>query len=129
MIVVGASVAIGWLDDADPHHTSATQMLLEHVGDDLVLHPVTLAEVLVGPTRAGKVEVARDLLLRAGFRADVPDVDQPVRLARMRVDSGLKLPDCCVLDVASFHGAPLATFDTRLADEARGRGIEVIAGA
>jgi rRNA-processing protein FCF1 len=47
----------------------------------------------------------------------------------MRVDSGLKLPDCCVLDVASFHGAPLATFDTRLADEARGRGIEVIAGA
>jgi len=129
MIVVDASVAIGWLDDADAQHASATQLLLDHVGDDLVLHPLTLAEVLVGATRAGKVELARDLLVRAGFRADVPDVDQPVRLARMRVDTGLKLPDCCVLDVAAFHGASLATFDTGLADEARGRGVEVLAGA
>jgi toxin FitB len=126
VIAVDASVPIAWLDGADAHHEAATQLLLDHADVDLLLHPVTLAEVLVGPARTGKAELARDALRDAGFRVDVPDVDEPMRVAQLRAQTGLKLPDCFVLDVARVHAASLATFDVRLADTARQQRIEVV---
>lgn len=126
MIVVDTCVVIAWLDGEDAHHASATQFLLDNPSADLVVHPVTLAEILVGPTRAGKVDQVRVALLDVGFRTDLPDVDQPVRLAALRVGTGLKLPDCCVLDMALVHHAPLVTFDDRLTVVARERGLGLV---
>ena len=53
------------------------------------------------------------------------DAEEPLRLAELRVSTGLTLPDCAVLDVAVFHQASLATFDTALATHARKRGVRV----
>lgn len=46
-----------------------------------------------------------------------------LRLAELRASSGLKLPDCCVPDVAIHHQASLATFDDTLAAAARTRSV------
>jgi predicted nucleic acid-binding protein len=46
-------------------------------------------------------------------------------LARLRVDTGLKLPDCCVLLTAMDRQATLASFDQRLLAAAAQRGIAV----
>lgn len=43
-----------------------------------------------------------------------------VRLAQLRADTGLRLPDCAVLLAAEMIEAAVATFDRRLA-EAAGR--------
>ena len=52
--------------------------------------------------------------------------DAPVRLAALRADTGLKLPDCCVLlaaDAASADG--VLTFDDALAREGERPGVRV----
>lgn len=52
-----------------------------------------------------------------------------VQLARLRVRTGLKLPDCCVLYAARMNPpAQLATFDTRLAAGAAALDIGVLSG-
>lgn len=67
----------------------------------------------------------RDDLFDAGVRVAPHDDDEPLRLAELRVSTGLKLPDCCVLDVALRHRAALATFDNALSVEAAKRGVPV----
>lgn len=51
------------------------------------------------------------------------DDGELLRLAELRASSGLKLPDCCVPDVAIHHQASLATFDDKLAAAARTRSV------
>lgn len=67
----------------------------------------------------------RDDLRAAGITVASHDDDEPLRLAELRATTGLKLPDCCVLDVAIHHRASLATFDLALAEAARKRGVPV----
>jgi predicted nucleic acid-binding protein len=57
-------------------------------------------------------------------RTPVPS-DMAVKLAALRVETGLKMPDCCVLLTAEGAGGRLATFDERLARAARNRDLEV----
>ena len=52
----------------------------------------------------------------------LPD-DAPQRLAVLRVRTGLKLPDCCVLLAAQQTGGSLATVDERLARVANDIGV------
>lgn len=124
MIVLDASVVIAMLSRADQHHRRAAEIVV--AGGDLLVHPVTLAEVLVGPARLGDAAGVSDALTSLGIRVDLPDAAQPGRVASLRASTGLTLPDCYVLDVAEVHRAPLATFDRRLATRARERGVEVI---
>ena len=123
MITLDAIVLIAHLNRADPHHEAATEMLLHGTPGRMLVHAMTLAEVLVGGVRIGQGASMRDDLHSAGIVLAPPDVDEPLRLAELRVRTRLKLPDCCVIDVAIHHRAMLATFDTVLADEARRRGI------
>ena len=52
--------------------------------------------------------------------------DAAVQLAELRVESGLKMPDCCVLLAAiTCHGA-VATVDNRLANVATARHIRTL---
>jgi predicted nucleic acid-binding protein len=120
-----ASVLIAHLNPADPHHQAATKILLAAGPGRMLVHTITLVEVLVGGVRAGQGASMRDDLRAAGIRVAPHDDDEPLRLAELRASSGLKLPDCCVLDVAIHHQASLATFDEALAAAARKRGVPV----
>lgn len=126
MIVLDASVIVAWFEPTDIHHDRAAALVDDHLDEDFVLHPLTRAEILVGPHRRGIAgDVVHDLPL-LGVRTDLPDAEQPTRVAELRAHTGLKLPDCCVLDIALSHRASLATFDERLAGAARERELEVL---
>lgn len=89
---------------------------------------VTIAEILVGPGRTGQLDDAEALLTLLGIRQVPLGSDAPSRLAQLRAESGLKLPDCCVLLAAQDAAAEaVATFDDRLIKAARDLGFELVA--
>lgn len=113
MIAVDASALIAYLDPDDAHHAAAVDKLAAAT-PPLIVHRVTAAEVLIGPTRRGTAdEVWRDLVA-IGAELDDEAVDPHV-LATLRVETGCKLPDCCVIAVARARGCEVVTFDARLA--------------
>jgi len=83
--------------------------------------------VLVGAIRADRSDEARDALAQLQVTALGLDADAARELAELRVRTGLRLPDCCVLYAAlSQPPKAIATFDTRLAAGAVTLGIEMI---
>lgn len=126
MIVLDASVLIAFLDGDDQHHAVAEALLEEAADDDLGANPLTLAEVLVVPARDGRLETATSAL-RDLEVAELPfPPDTAVRLAKLRADSGLKMPDCCVLLSAEDEAATVASFDDRLTRAALDRDLSVL---
>ena len=125
MIVLDASVLIGHLDPADVHHPRATELLLANEREEFAASPVTLAEVLVGPVRAGLAATAQASLLRLRVTTVPFPEDGPIRLAQLRVQTGLRLADCCVLLAAAGGLATVLTFDSALAAAAQRLGHEV----
>ena len=113
------------MNRADPHHEAATEILLGGTPGRMLVHTMTLAEVLVGGVRIGQGASMRDDLHSAGIVVAPSDGDEPLRLAELRVSTGMKLPDCCVLDVAIRNRAALATFDATLAEAAQKQGVAV----
>ena len=84
-----------------------------------------MAEALVVAARSNLTQAVSDALSGLGVgRLDQPD--DPVELAEIRAQTGLRMPDTCVLLAAKRDGASLATFDERLAKAARGQGIPVV---
>jgi len=125
MIVLDASVLIAQLDQGDAHHAPARARLRAVVkqGFGLGTSTITLAEVLVEPTRTGRLPTARAALRALGI-AELPlPPDAGERLAALRADTGLKLPDCCVLLAAEEANGGVLTFDERLARAAAERGL------
>ncbi len=114
MIVLDASVLIAHLDANDAHHARATRLLLDAIDEPLGASPLTLAEVLVGPARAGRADLAEGALRELGVDVVPLDVHSPRQLAELRVRAQLRLPDCCVLLAARTAGGSVATFDDRL---------------
>lgn len=125
MIVLDASVLIAHFDTRDAHHLRANALLLAAADEELVASPMTVAEVLVGPVRAGQADRASAVLAQLGVATVGLDENAPLMLATLRAQTGLKLPDCCVLLAARTTGAAVATFDDRLATAARGHGFAV----
>lgn len=126
MIALDASILIAHLSSFDVHHAEATNILLKAVAEPMLVHGLTLAEVLVGGARVGKgAEMLADLIA-VGIQVAGRDEDEPLRLAQLRVTTGLKLPDCCVLDAAITPGSELATFDRALSNAARQLGVAVV---
>lgn len=125
MIVLDASVLIGHLDGRDPHHQRARALLTANAGSQLAASSISLAETLVGPARSGQLELARDALGQLAVEELAFEEDAPARLATLRAETGLKLPDCCVLLAAQDHGEVLASFDENLARSARSLGLAV----
>lgn len=128
MIILDASVLIAHLEVGDGHHARATDMLLENSHDEFASSAVTLAEVLVGALRAGRGDEARSALEE--LQVQTLGLDPAAwELARLRVATGLTLPDCCVLYAARNHASVrLATFDVRLAAAAADLGIGLVPG-
>lgn len=129
MIVLDASVLIGYLDSGDAHHARAVALLANEIEDDFAVNLLTLAEILVAPTRTGR----RDVVLAALADLEVQTLQFPpgsaVTLAQLRAGTALKMPDCCVLLSALDQQARLASFDSRLVEAARSRGVGIADGS
>lgn len=126
MITLDASVLIAHLARDDRHSAVARDILWQAAGEALLVHPLTLVEVLVGGVRVGRESAMLAGLDAMGLEVADGGSDQPLRLARLRVSTGLKLPDCCVLDTALTARARLGTFDAALAAAARRSGVAVV---
>jgi predicted nucleic acid-binding protein len=111
VIVADASGLIAYLDEHDVHHEAAITELI--AVDQILVHPLTLTEVLVRPVALG---VAGDVLARLeaiGMTVVSGDFD-PLALAELRSSTRLKLPDCVVVLTARRHRAGVLTFDERV---------------
>ena len=124
MIILDASVLIAHLDQGDIHHTLATKRLLDAAAEQFGASAITLAEVLVAPTRAGRLNAARDALRTLEIDELQLPPNASERLAALRAETGLKLPDCCVLLAAEAVDGVVLTFDDRLAREAVRLGLD-----
>ena len=125
MIVLDASVLIGHLDGNDPHHERARDLLAASGASPLGVSPISLAETLVAPARAGRLDAARAALERIGIVELTLGADAPAQLAQLRASTGCKLPDCCVLLAAREHNGTVASFDSGLIRAARTSGFDV----
>jgi len=128
VIVLDACVLIAHFDENDTHHGRAGRLLAGLGVEPAIMSPLSRAEVLVAPARAGRRRAVEDAMDRIGIAID----DLPAaagQLAELRAHTGLKVPDCCVLLTAERHGpAEIATFDARLARVAAERGLVVRTG-
>ncbi len=126
MIVLDASVIIAHLDQRDAHHERAKSLLAGTGVEPLGASTITLAETLVAPARAGRLADATTVLERLGV-GELPLGDEaPAHLAQLRVTSGCKLPDCCVLLAAKEHGGRIASFDSALIVAAEALGLSTL---
>ena len=124
MIVVDASVLIAHLDEHDALHARAVDELLEAADQRLGCSPITLAEVLVGPARRDRLAAARAAVAELEVEEIPLGEEAPVRLAALRAESGLRMPDCCVLLAAQDTAAKaVLTFDDELAREVERLGL------
>lgn len=125
MIVLDASVLIAHLDERDAHHEKASRLLAETGAAPLGAGTITLAETLVAPARAGRLDDVLAALDRLGV-TELPLGDgAPAQLALLRAETGCKLPDCCVLLAARESGGAVASFDSALVDAADGLGLPI----
>jgi predicted nucleic acid-binding protein len=126
VIALDAGVAIAQLDETDSHHRRARRLLASRPADRLSVSTITLAEILVGPTRSGTLEVAEASLRHLEVEEVGLGPSASLRLASLRASTGLELPACCVLLAAQdVEADAIATFDDRLAAAARELGIAV----
>jgi predicted nucleic acid-binding protein len=126
VIMLDASVVIAFLDSDDAQHDTAQALLAREVDDEFAINLLTLAEVLVGPAREGRVQAVMDTLRDL----EVAQVDfasgSSVQLAQLRADTRLRMPDCCVLLSAVAESARVASFDNRLNQAAANLGLTAL---
>jgi predicted nucleic acid-binding protein len=108
LIVLDASVIIGFLDATDEHHEAAIAALDTVAAHDLVLPATAYAEVLVAPARKGSGAVDRvdEALAALTVRLEPisPSIARAAATLRARHRS-LRLPDALVLATAVLLGA------------------------
>lgn len=119
VICLDAGVIIAFFSPGDAHHERAKSLLATEEGP-FVMHPLTAAETLVGAARIGRDGEMWVRLQSLGVRAAELGPTEPLLLARLRAEHGLKMPDTCALAAAVHHRAPLATFAIRLGSVADG---------
>jgi predicted nucleic acid-binding protein len=124
--VMDARVLIAHPEKSDAHHAQAGQLLIDCAERELRISPISVAEILVGPARTGRLAEAHAALDSLGVRLVPFRKKAPDRLATLRAETGLKLPDCCVLLAAQDSSAGgILSFDERLAATARSLGFQV----
>jgi predicted nucleic acid-binding protein len=125
MIVLDASVMIAHLDPRDALHDMADDRLLAAADEPFGASTITVAEALVAPLRTGTLRTTQAALKALEVEELPLPADAAERLAALRADTGLKLPDCCVLLAAEAADGGVLTLDERLARAAAERGLAV----
>lgn len=127
MIVLDASVLIAHFDARDAQHGRALKALESTGSEELGASVITLAECLVAPARAERLDRAHTALGDLGISELGLPSDSSTALAALRAQTNLRLPDCCVLLCAQRQHASLLTFDAQLANRARSVGVKLMA--
>ncbi len=123
LTVLDASILLAYFDGRDAHTDAANAILQD--ADGLAASVLTLAETLVGAHAAGRMQEQLDALADLEIRPQPIGHSDAATLARLRSQTGLKMPDCCVLHAAQQLGADaIATRDRPLAAAARTLGYE-----
>lgn len=121
--MLDASVLLAHFDDTDPHSEAAAAILAD--ADELAASTITLAEVLVGAARAGRLDEQLAAIAQLQITELRLERGAAAALAPLRADTGLRMPDCCVLHAALSSGAEaLPTRDAQLAKAAAAHGLE-----
>lgn len=108
LVVLDASVVIGFLDPEDTLHTASVRAVSAHRDDDLRLPASAYAEILVAPHRAGVDAVAAIEIFLTDLVIKVEPITKEVATsaARLRAERRtLRLPDALVLATAEELGA------------------------
>lgn len=123
MLILDASVLIGLLDTADPHHSQAVEDVeaADLVAERLLAPASAYSEALVSFARARRVSDARDAIAAMGIfvtpmTGPIAESAAELRAAHDR----LRLPDAIVLATAQEFQARLLTYDDGLAKIAGG---------
>jgi predicted nucleic acid-binding protein len=116
-LILDASVVIGLLDTADPHHSRAVDDVeaADLEGHQLVLPASAHSETLVAFARARRLDEARRAIAAMGITV-VPLTDTIAeRAAELRArHERLRLPDAIVLATAQRLEGRLLSYDRRL---------------
>lgn len=124
-MVLDTSALIALLDADDGHHAAAEAAVVG-APDDLVVNVLTLTETAVAPGRLGRLADVADAVQLLDLQVAEVTADDWEPLARLRADTRLRLPDCCVLHTALQHRATVATFDRDLARAAEHAGLRTV---
>jgi predicted nucleic acid-binding protein len=123
LTVLDASILLAYFDKANAHSEAAKGVLGD--ADGLAASVLTLAESLVSAFAAGRLDEQLSALADLEIRPVPIAGDARSALARLRSDTGLRMPECCVLLAAATVGADaIATRDESLAKAARARGYD-----
>ena len=131
MITLDAGILIALFNAKDAHHEAAMKLLdaATRRDDLLYMNPLSQAEVLVKAAQQGSEKIYYEKIVSIGVVTLAAPTDTGVWLAQLRARTGLKLPDCAVILTAQQSGSKIATFDHRLAREARALGVTVLPAA
>jgi predicted nucleic acid-binding protein len=122
LTVLDASILLALLYANDPHYSDAHQIVSG--GGALATSTITLAESLVRAARDDDADRYLRALTELGVRELPLTTGAAPQLARLRAQTGLKLPDCCVLHAAITSDADaIATRDARLSAVAAAHGF------
>ena len=127
IVVFDASALIALFSESDTHHAWAIEAFRQTVEYDYQISALTLAEVLVHPTKLGVEKRVMDNIQSLGMEVMPLHSESAAPVAKLRVLSGLKMPDVVVLNQALAVGASIVTADQTLASCSKSMAIEVFA--
>jgi predicted nucleic acid-binding protein len=116
-LILDASILIGLLDTADPHHDRAIDEVeaADRQGQPLLLPASAYSEMLVAFARARRLEEARRAISAMGITVVSLTDTIAERAAELRArHNRLRLPDAIVLATAQQLGGRLLSYDRRL---------------
>jgi predicted nucleic acid-binding protein len=125
LVVLDASALIALVSSKDPHHDWALEMFRDTASFELQMSALTQAEVLVHPARAGKLEKFLKLIRGLGLEITPIEEADASKLASIRSNTNLKMPDVVVLHQAMKVNGSIATTDQQLAKVAKSKGVGV----
>ncbi len=119
VVVFDSDVLIGFLNRDDAHHRQAVNWMRDAAapGTQRWLCAVNLAEILIGPIRAGVEDRVTQMLTHLDVETIPVDAGLARRAAAVRAETGLKLPDAFAVATArlaterGLDDVRLASFD------------------
>jgi predicted nucleic acid-binding protein len=100
LVVLDASVVIGFLDPKDALHRACVDAFAAHQRDELVIPVTVYAEILVAPFRVGAEAVSEVEAFLTDFAIRIGQITPSMARAAVKLRSGkrgLRLPDALVI--------------------------------